>query len=107
MKREKGLFPFSCAFQNISDVYPPHRTESLTYSEDWIFTMPPAAQPAGSRPNTAVWDFGKRHPHFGVRLAAVARMGSLEQARDLCTRPTTQMSAPSSSRAPTLRFILF
>jgi len=50
---------------------PPHRTESLTYSEGWRFTMSPAAQPAGSRSNTPVWDFGKpqayrsaaRQPH--------------------------------------------
>jgi hypothetical protein len=40
---------------------PRPRTESLIYSEDWIFTMPPAVQPAGSRPITAVYDFGKRH----------------------------------------------
>jgi hypothetical protein len=29
----------------------------LTYSEDWIFTMPLAAQPAGNHPNTAVGFF--------------------------------------------------
>jgi predicted permease len=33
--------------------------ESLIYSEDWIFTIGPAAQPAGSGPKTAVWGFGE------------------------------------------------